>query len=162
MKLDIIIPHYREPWSTCKYLFDSIALQRGIHFDDIRVIVVNDGDNILFGSMENAMLKLSTYPFTVDYIVKEHGGVSAARNCGLDGSNADYVMFCDIDDGFLSNCGLHLVFNAMKERGGADAMKHVAKSIIKTLDKAIEEKSAKKSLRKKVEDIKKTYPDSFN
>ena len=59
-------------------------------------------------------------------------------------------------------CQAMEVFNAMKERGGADAMKHVAKSIIKTLDKAIEEKSAKKSLRKKVEDIKKTYPDSFN
>ena len=115
MKLNIIVPHYMEPWSTCKYLFDSIALQRGIQFDDIRVIVVNDGDNILFGSVERAMFQFRTYPFTVDYIVKEHEGVSAARNCGLDESDADYVMFCDIDDGFLSNCGLHLVFNAMKE-----------------------------------------------
>ena len=115
MKLNIIVPHYREPWSTCKYLFDSIALQRGIHFDDIRVIVVNDGDDILTGSIERAMYKLAEYPFTVDYIVKEHGGVSAARNCGLDGSNADYVMFCDIDDGFLNNYGLHAIFSAMQE-----------------------------------------------
>lgn len=114
MKLDIIVPHYREPWSTCRYLFDSIAMQRGVNFDNIRVIIVNDGDSILFGNMENAMLKLSAYPFTVDYIVKEHGGVSSARNCGLDESDADYVMFCDIDDGFLSNYGMHMMFQAME------------------------------------------------
>ena len=115
MKLDIIVPHYQEPWDVCKYLFDTISTQRGILFENIRVILVNDGSSILFGSMENAMLKLSEYPFTVDYIVKEHAGVSAARNAGLDASNADYVMFCDIDDGFLNNYALHLIFASMQE-----------------------------------------------
>ena len=43
MTLDIIVPHYHEPWKICKPLFDSIALQRGIKFEDIAVIVVNDG-----------------------------------------------------------------------------------------------------------------------
>lgn len=115
MKLDIIVPHYKEPWNVCKYLFDTISTQRGVLFDNIRVILVNDGDSILFGSMEEAMYKLSEYPFTVDYIVKEHAGVSAARNAGLDASDADYVMFCDIDDGFLNNYALHLIFSSMQE-----------------------------------------------
>ena len=115
MKLDIIVPHYREPWNVCQYLFDTIATQRGILFENIRVILVNDGEDVLFGSMENAMLNLASYPFTVDYIVKEHGGVSAARNEGLDASDADYVMFCDCDDGFLNNYALHLIFAAMQE-----------------------------------------------
>ena len=115
MKLDIIVPHYKEPWSVCKFLFDTIGTQRGILFDNIRVILVNDGDSILFGSMEEAMYKLSEYPFTVDYIVKEHAGVSAARNAGLDASDADYVMFCDSDDGFLNNYALHLIFSSMQE-----------------------------------------------
>jgi len=115
MRLDIIVPHYKEPWKTCKYLFDTIAAQRGIWFNDIRVILVNDGEDVLFGDMGQAMLKLSSYPFTIDYIVKEHGGVSAARNEGLDASDADYVMFCDCDDGFLNNYALHLVFAAMQE-----------------------------------------------
>ena len=115
MKLDIIVPHYKEPWSVCKYLFDSIATQRGILFENIRVILVNDGDDVLFGSIDKAMFTLCGYPFTVDYIVKEHGGVSAARNCGLDASDAEYVMFCDCDDGFLTNYALHMLFAAMQE-----------------------------------------------
>lgn len=130
--LDIIVPHYKEPWNVCKYLFDTIAVQRGMLFDNIRVILVNDGkDSILFGSPENAMFHFMEYPFTVDYIVKDHGGVSAARNCGLDGSDADYVMFCDADDGFLNNYGLHLIFSAMQE--GFDYL--VSNFVEETFDK---------------------------
>lgn len=109
MTLDLIVPHYKEPWETCHYLFDSIALQRGISFNNIKVIVVNDGDCLLD---ENVF---ANYPYRIEYLVKEHGGVSAARNYGLEHSEADYVMFCDIDDGFLSNYGLHLAFSAMQE-----------------------------------------------
>ena len=115
MILDIIVPHYKEPWSVCKYLFDSIALQRGIDFNDIRVLLINDGDEILCGGIENALYTLSKYPFTVDYIVKEHGGVSSTRNCGLRESDAEYVMFCDCDDGFLNNYGIYTIFTALKD-----------------------------------------------
>lgn len=107
--LDIIVPHYKEPWEVCHYLFDSIALQGGISFNNIRVVVVNDGDCLL------DQKRFENYPYKVEYLVKEHEGVSAARNYGLDHSKADYVMFCDADDGFLSNYGLHLVFSAMQE-----------------------------------------------
>lgn len=110
MKLDIIVPHYKEPWSVCKYLFDTIATQRGILFENIRVIVVNDGyDCVLDGTL------FDFYPFKVTYLMKDHEGVSAARNYGLDNSDADYVMFCDCDDGFLNNYALHLIFSGMQE-----------------------------------------------
>lgn len=109
MTLDIIIPHYKEPWETCKYLFDTIATQRGIDFKDIRALVVNDGDCLLSESA------FCDYPYKVEYLVKEHGGVSDTRNYGLDHSDADYVMFCDIDDGFLNNYALHLLFSTMQE-----------------------------------------------
>lgn len=114
--LDLIVPHYKEPWLVCKYLFDTIACQRGILFDNIKVIVVNDGNqadsNLSADDLEDMQL---LYPFQVDFYTKEHAGVSAARNYGLMQSNADYVMFCDADDGFLNNYGLHLVFSAMQE-----------------------------------------------
>lgn len=110
MRLDIIVPHYKEPWELCRYLFDSIAMQRGVPFTSVRVIVVNDGDKCV---LDEAVFQ--DYPFQVVYHIKEHGGVSAARNYGLDQSDADYVMFCDADDGFLNNWGLHLIFAAMQE-----------------------------------------------
>lgn len=111
MTLDIIVPHYKEPWEVCHYLFDTIATQRGICFENIRVIVVDDGVNVEIPW--DALAR--KYPYRIDYMPKEHGGVSAARNYGLDNSTADYVMFCDIDDGFLNNYGLHLIFSAMQD-----------------------------------------------
>ena len=110
MKLDLIVPHYKEPWETCKYLFDSIAMQRGIDFANIRVIVVNDGDAVV---LDESVFE--RYPYEVEYIVKDHEGVSAARNYGITHSDADYIMFCDADDGFLNNYALHLLFTAMED-----------------------------------------------
>lgn len=112
MKLDIVVPHYREPWDVCKYLFDTIATQRGVCFDNIRVLVVNDGDCLLSDDF------IGAYPYKIDYHAKGHAGVSAARNYGLDHATAEYVMFCDIDDGFLNNYALHVLFSAMQD--GAD------------------------------------------
>ena len=126
MALDIIVPHYKEPWTLCKYLFDSISLQRGVPFSMVRVIVVNDGDD---NSLD--LVNFGHYPFKVDYIKMEHGGVSVARNFGLDQSDAEYVMFCDIDDGFLNNWGLHLLFSAMQE--GFDYL--VSNFVEETFDK---------------------------
>lgn len=110
MRLDIIVPRYKEPWGTCRYLFDTLSTQRGITSDMFRVLVVNDGEEDIL----NAAL-LAQYPFEVEYMVKPHGGVSDTRNYGLMHSDADYVMFCDADDGFLNNYGLHLIFSAMQE-----------------------------------------------
>lgn len=125
--LDLIVPHYKEPWSVCKYLFDTIACQRGILFENIRVIVVNDGED---GALNTGHFHCM-YPFQVINHVKEHAGVSAARNYGLDESKADYVMFCDADDGFLNNYGLHLVFSAMQD--GFDFL--VSNFVEETFDK---------------------------
>ena len=42
--LDLVVTHYKSPWSLCKPQFDMLALQRNINFDDIGVIMVNDGE----------------------------------------------------------------------------------------------------------------------
>ena len=104
MKLDIIVPHYHEPWEVCKYLFTSISTQRMVNFENIRVILVNDGDEVI---LSNSLFE--DFPYEVQYIVKPHTGVSATRNCGLDASNADYVMFCDADDGFMNDLGIYMI-----------------------------------------------------
>ena len=110
MKLELIIPHYKEPWDACWYLFNSIAMQRNVPWEEIGVTVVNDGDDTTLDDVD-----WSAYPYKVKYLKKPHGGVSAARNYGLDHSEAEYVMFCDIDDGFLNNYGLHMLMSAVAE-----------------------------------------------
>ena len=108
--LDLIITHYKEPWAVGKKAFDMLAMQEMVNFDDVGVILVNDGE-------ENELPKecFDGYPYSICQISIPKGGVSKARNAGLDASNADWVMFCDFDDCFQSIFGLHLIFCAMAE-----------------------------------------------
>lgn len=110
MKLDIIVPHYKEPWTVGKKLFDSIAIQECVDFSNIRVILVNDG-----GNCELDVPFYDIYPFTVLQYTIRHGGVSVARNAGLKAAAGDIVMFCDFDDCFSDIFALNKIFAAMHD-----------------------------------------------
>lgn len=118
-KLQILVSVYNEGFHTVKPLLDSIAAQQNVDFDDISVIVVNDGGNPVEwlqaapGGSPFFIDYQEYYPFTIDYYHEKHGGVSAARNKALDYSTAEYIMFCDCDGTFFNVCGLWLIFNAM-------------------------------------------------
>lgn len=94
--LDIVISHYKEPWEIGRKLFWMLDLQRGIDWSKIKVMVINDGGNRL---PEDELARLS---FPVEQIDIPHGGISAARNTGIDRSTAKWIMFCDFDDTFAS------------------------------------------------------------
>ena len=109
-KLDIIVTHYREPWKVGKQLFDMIECQRGINFDDIRVLFIQDGDE---GTLWSGYV--TDYSYCVIPIGIPHGGVSAARNAGLRFSDAEWVMFCDFDDAFYHTYALAQFFREMRD-----------------------------------------------
>ena len=104
MTLQFLIPHYNESAEVIKPLLDSIAIQQNVDFNEIGVIICHDGTQDL---------ELGEYPFAIKQISKEHSGVSATRNRALDEAEADYVMFCDIDDMFYNACGLWILFREM-------------------------------------------------
>ena len=109
MRLQILIPQYNETDDIIKPLLDSIALQQNVPFDEIGVIICNDGTAVhLSPSL------LSSYPFKIEYHLEPHRGVSATRNACLDYATADYVMFCDADDLFYNACGLWIIFREME------------------------------------------------
>ncbi len=108
--LDIIVTHYTEPFEVGRKLFDSIAIQECVDFEDINVIIVNDGED-----HELPEWCFADYPYQIDQMSIPKGGVSKARNAGLDDSTADWVMFCDFDDCFSSVFALYLIFCAMHE-----------------------------------------------
>lgn len=110
MKLQILIPQYDETDEVVKPLLDSLAIQQTVDFNDLGVIICNDGSET-FLSEE----LLNSYPFKVEYHKEPHRGVSATRNACLDYSDADYVMFCDADDMFMHACGLYIIFQEMKQ-----------------------------------------------
>ena len=108
MKLQILIPQYKETDEVIKPLLDSIALQQSIDMNEIGVIICNDGSDIFLTDT-----LLNSYPYKIEYYKGPHRGVSATRNACLDHATADYIMFCDADDMFYSVCGLWQMFREM-------------------------------------------------
>lgn len=96
-KLDLIVTHYKEPWSVGQKFFSMLDIQRGINFDDIRVLIVHDGTEPF---PEEAFTGYPGRPYHVDQIRIAHGGISAARNAGIRHARAPWLMFCDFDDMF--------------------------------------------------------------
>ena len=117
MKLQILVPQYKETDEIVKPLLDSIELQQNIDLkNDVGVIIVNDGTDV---RLSDELLSRYTYP--IKYHISEHGGVSATRNKCLDLATAEYVMFCDADDMFFNACGLYIIFREI-ENGGFDSL----------------------------------------
>ena len=90
-QVSIIIPVYNaEPY--LRQCLDSVL---GQTFTNFEVVLVNDGstDNSGFICQEYARLDSR-----FKYFEKENGGVSDARNSGLDLARGDYVTFLDADD----------------------------------------------------------------
>ena len=106
--LDIIVPHYKEPWKTGKKFFDMLGLQRGINFEDIRVILCQDGKE---GALPLAIFE--GYPYKGETVTIPHGGVSAARNAGIRAATAPWVCFCDFDDMYSSALSLKVALEAL-------------------------------------------------
>ena len=108
MKFQILIPQYNETDEVIKPLLDSIAVQQNVDFNEIGVIICNDGSDVKLSEK-----LLTSYPYKIDYYNEKHRGVSGTRNACLDHATADYVMFCDADDMFYNVCGLWMMFREM-------------------------------------------------
>ena len=108
MKLQFLIPQYKETDEILKPLLDSIAIQQAVDFNEIGVIICNDGSDVFLSDPF-----LQSYPFKIEYYKEPHRGVSGTRDACFQYSTAEYVMFCDADDMFYNACGLWIVFREM-------------------------------------------------
>ena len=97
MKYSIIIPVYNagEVVAGC---VNSI-FQTGLC--NFEIILVNDGSSD--NSAEVCAKLCEKYPM-VNYFFQGNLGVSAARNCGIKYAKGKYILFCDADDSFESDC----------------------------------------------------------
>lgn len=108
MKLSILIPQYKETEDILRPMFDSIKNQQGIDLNEVEVVVVNDGSDVIIPDEF-----FDSYPFETRYYLHEHAGVSATRNCCFEMAQGDYVMFCDADDMFFTVAGLYIIFDTI-------------------------------------------------
>ena len=105
--ISIIVPIY----NTEKYLrqcLDSIINQTYANFE---VLLVNDGSTDLSGMICQEYVENDS---RFRYFEKENGGVSSARNLGLERSGGAYITFIDSDDWVESN-HLEALLKGIKE-----------------------------------------------
>lgn len=104
-KVSIIVPVY----NASAYLEKLIGSLKNQTYSNIEVIFVNDG------SQDNSLEILKKNKAKNFYIInEENGGVSKARNNGLENAKGDYVTFVDSDDYIDKNYVKCLVDNLEK------------------------------------------------
>ena len=90
-KITVIIPVYNaEP--TLRRCLDSILAQT---FTDFECLLINDGSKDRSGEICDEYARQDS---RVKVFHKENGGVSSARNVGLDNARGEWITFCDSDD----------------------------------------------------------------
>lgn len=105
--ISIIIPVY----NTERYLkkcFDSVINQT---YKNIEIIIVNDG------STDNSLSIINEYAqndYRIKIVNKPNGGLSSARNTGINTATGDYVLHVDSDDWIELNMCEKLLENAIK------------------------------------------------
>ena len=91
--ISIIIPCYNHATFLTKAI-ESVLTQ---NYKNVEIIVVDDE------SSDNTKEVAESYGDPVRYVYKKNGGLSAARNTGLEYIQGNYVVFLDADDWLYPN-----------------------------------------------------------
>lgn len=98
--LSIIIPVYNSSKTIIQCL-TSVVEQNDFELEK-EIIIINDGST----DNSEVLIKefIANHPeIIIKYKYKENGGVSRARNLGIQLSDGDWIAFLDSDDRWLSN-----------------------------------------------------------
>lgn len=91
VKYSIIIPVYNREKTLSRCLDSLLVYPR----EDVQIIVVDDGSKDRSGRIAR---EYAARYSTVEYLYKNNGGVSSARNLGLDCAVGEFILFVDSDD----------------------------------------------------------------
>ena len=89
--ISFIITYYNLPVEMLTECIDSI-LRLSLQPSEREIIVIDDGSN------ESPMNELMKYGDEIIYVRQKNGGLSSARNKGIDVATGKYLQFVDADD----------------------------------------------------------------
>ena len=112
MKISVIIPIY----NVEEYLEECINSVLNQSYNDIEILLVNDGSTDNSGAICE---KYSNQYSNIKSINKENGGLSDARNVGINNSTGDYLVFIDSDD-FWGKDFLQDIVTLLKKESNID------------------------------------------
>jgi glycosyltransferase involved in cell wall biosynthesis len=98
-KLSVILPVYNVPERFYRACLQSLFIQK---IDDVEFIIVNDGSTRPY--CEEIAKEYLAKDVRFRYFYKDNGGVSSARNLGIEHSRGEYLMFVDADDVISPDC----------------------------------------------------------
>lgn len=90
-KISVIVPVY----NILDYLEKCVDSLRGQTYENLQMILVDDGSTDGSGALCD---ELAAKDSRILVIHKENGGVSSARNAGVEAAEGDYISFVDSDD----------------------------------------------------------------
>lgn len=97
MRFSIIIPVY----NIEKYIGYCLETVLSQNFKNYEIVLVDDGS--LDGSLKICRMYEKEYPDMFNIICKTNGGLSDARNYGVQYAKGEYIIFLDGDDFWSSN-----------------------------------------------------------
>jgi CDP-glycerol glycerophosphotransferase len=103
--LSVIVPVY----NVEKYLADCLQSLTSQSYDNIEIIVVDDG------SPDNSFTIANTFASSdhrIRIVRRENGGLGAARNTGIAVARGDYITFVDSDDEIPSDAYRQMIASA--------------------------------------------------
>lgn len=106
--VSIIIPVYNSE-RTLRHCLDSVISQS---FLDWELILVDDGSTDQSGEICN---KYAAKDQRIKVFHKKNGGVSSARNIGLDYAKGEWIVFVDADDFVKESYLVHLLEHSQKK-----------------------------------------------
>lgn len=107
-KVTIIIPVY----NVEKYLREAIDSAINQTYKNLEIILIDDGSTDNSGKICDEYAKLDD---RIKVIHKINGGLSDARNAGLDNATGKYIMFLDSDDFFELDAAKKM-YNEIEEK----------------------------------------------
>ena len=107
-KVTIIIPVY----NVEKYLREAINSAINQTYKNLEIILIDDGSTDNSGKICDEYAKLDD---RIKVIHKINGGLSDARNAGLDNATGKYIMFLDSDD-FFELDAAEKMYNEIEEK----------------------------------------------
>lgn len=108
MKVSIIVPIY----NVAEFLKRGLNSVLSQSFQDFELILVDDGSTDASGEICDEYVALDS---RIQVIHKENGGVSSARNAGLDVATGEWVYCMDPDDELLPDGLMTLVSGISEE-----------------------------------------------
>lgn len=89
VKVSVVIPTY----NSVRFVTEAIDSVLNQTFQDFEILVVDDGSKD-----ETGEVLAEKYGDSIRYLYKENGGVSSARNYGIENAKGKYIAFLDADD----------------------------------------------------------------